>query len=100
MIFDPPPRQWVCTRCDQNEITPHNIPNRYHECRGMAGLNVPMVPRGSDCTTVAHEHEDYVGTRDVQYDGDGRPIMTVTVDRADGSNDTVVYAPTAHANGG
>ena len=95
MIFDPPPRRWVCPRCDQNEITPFNVPNRYHLCKGMAGLNVPMVPPGSDVDLVAHEREDYIGTEDVQTDGNGRPVMSVSVRRPDGSNDAVVYPATA-----
>jgi len=39
--------------------------------------------------------EDYVAHEIVQYDGWGRPIMSVITERPDGSNDIAVLAPTA-----
>jgi len=53
-----------------------------------------MVPAGSGASVRAVEREDYVGQEIVQYDGNGRPIMSVITDRADGSNDVTVLAPT------
>jgi len=41
------------------------------------------------------EREDYVGDQVVQYDDNGRPIMSVITERPDGSYDTAVMAPTA-----
>lgn len=76
--------------------TPGNIPNRFHACTGLAGLTTPMIPAGSGAQVVVVEREDYVRGEDVLYDGNGRPIMSVTVNRPDGSNDAVVYVPTAH----
>jgi hypothetical protein len=55
-----------------------------------------MVLDGVRCEVRAVLREDYVGGEDVRYDGEGRPVMAVTVTRDDG-RDCVVYAPTAHA---
>lgn len=68
-----------------------------HPCRGLKGLMAPMVPAGVNAKIVAHEREDYEGADHgwVRLDGDGRPVMSVTVTRDDGE-DCVVYAPTAH----
>jgi hypothetical protein len=40
------------------------------------------------------EREDYVGREQVQTDANGRPVMSITTERPDGSNDAVVLAPT------
>lgn len=72
-----------------------------HGCSGMRGLLAPMVrvpaerielPRGS-VRTVAVERGDYVAGAGVQTDGEGRPVMAVRTDRADGSFDTTILAP-------
>ena len=98
--FEPPPREWECAHCPVVERTSASVPNRYHRCAGLAGLEAPLVPMHSGAWLVVVEREDYVGREDVLYDGNGRPIMSVTVNRPDGSNDAVVYVPTAHEYGG
>jgi len=52
-----------------------------------------MVPEGTRANVTKVEREDYVGSETVTYDSDGRPIMAVNVEREDGSNDRVVFAP-------
>lgn len=99
VLLEPPPRDWECPRCDVTDRTAHNVPNRFHICRGLAGLQAPLVPKGSGARLVAVEREDYIGGEMVQTDGHGRPIMSVRVERPDGSNDAVVYAPTARGVG-
>jgi len=74
------------------EFAPHS---RFHRCPGLAGLSAPMVPAGTRAKVEAVEREDYIGAEDVQYDGNGRPIMAVVTTRDEG-NDVAVYAPTAH----
>ena len=46
----------------------------------------------------AKVREDYVGTDDVTYDDDGKPIMAVETVRDEG-NDVAVFAPCARAGG-
>jgi hypothetical protein len=70
-------------------------PNRFHPCPGLAGVLAPMVPAGSDWSVTAHEREDYIGSQDVQLDGNGRPVMNVETVRDDGT-DILVFAPTVH----
>jgi hypothetical protein len=53
-----------------------------------------MVPVGSGARVTYHEREDYVGREAVQTDQNGRPVMSIRTVRPDGSNDTVVLAPT------
>ena len=44
------------------------------------------------------ERADYIGReRGVRHDNRGRAVMAVRTERADGSNDTAVFAPTAYA---
>jgi hypothetical protein len=95
-----PPTRWVCPNCPVEEVTPGNLPNRFHLCRGLAGITAPMVPAGSQSRVRAVEREDYVGQEIVQYDGNGRPVGAVITERPDGSNDVAVLAPTANLTAG
>lgn len=99
VFFNPPPRQWVCPNCLEGDTTPWDTPNRFHNCRALAGITAPMVPAGSGSRVRVVEREDYVGNSDVQYDGNGRPIMSIITDRPDGSNDCIALADTAHLRG-
>lgn len=94
-ILRPPVQLWECPNCDVTDRTTGQT-NRFHNCPGLAGLLAPMVPAGSRARVVANEREDYIGREDVQYDADGRPIMSVTTHRPDGSSDVVAFAPTAY----
>lgn len=85
---------WHCPKCDAAARTVDaKLP--HHPCPGMAGLMVPLVRVGSRTRLVRHEREDYVGKEDVRLDDNGRPVMAVSVEHADGSEDRTVYAPTA-----
>ncbi|MFN8631214.1 MAG: hypothetical protein U0838_13125 [Chloroflexota bacterium] len=60
-----------------------------------------MVPDGVSAKVELHEREDYVGREQVFRDPElGRPVMSITTTRADGSMDAVVFAPTATATVG
>lgn len=67
-----------------------------HQCRGMAGLVVPMVREGTRAEARPVERGDYIGNEVVQTDADGRPVMAVQTIRDDGE-DATVYAPVATA---
>jgi len=70
-------------------------------------LTAPFVevPAGRDgLGRYAARHElvergDYVGDETGVAFLDGRPVMAVRTDRADGSNDATVFAPTANVKG-
>lgn len=81
-------QHWSCPNCTVTEVT-QGQPNRFHECAGLNGLTAPLVIDGTDCKVEAREREDYIGNENV-----GR-FMSVVTTRADGSNDTAVFAPTA-----
>jgi hypothetical protein len=98
VLLQPGPRFWSCPNCDAADVTPWDTTNRFHACRGLRGLTAPLVPAGLRCEVRAVEREDYVGSEDIQYDGDGRPVMAVLTIRDDGQ-DCAVLAPTAHASG-
>lgn len=87
-------QRWGCPNCTLTAVT-HGADNRFHDCPGLAGLYAPMVLDGVRCSVRAVLREDYVGREDVRYDGLGQPVMSVLVERDDGT-DRVVYAPTAH----
>lgn len=90
-------QRWVCPNCPASARTVGQ-PNRFHDCQSLGGLTTPMVLDGVDCKVVAVEREDYIGREDVRL-VNGRPVAAVNIVRADGSNDCVVYAPTAKAIG-
>lgn len=94
-LLAPPEHRWECPNCDLTDVTHEAQPHtRFHICPGLRGLNAPMVPAGTRCKVEALEREDYINGDDVQYDGEGRPVMSVQTTRDDGT-DLAVYAPTA-----
>lgn len=97
-ILAVPEQRWECPNCPVTDVTKGQT-NRFHRCSGLAGLAVSLVPAGSRCRIEAVEREDYVHGEDVRYDANNRPVSAVVTTRADGSNDVVVYAPTAHLKG-
>lgn len=90
--------RWECPNCESKKVTHEARPHTpFHPCRGLIGLMTPFVPAGTKCKVVANEREDYVGGELVQVDGNGRPVMNVTVTRETGQ-DCAVYAPCATAS--
>lgn len=91
-----PTQRWECPNCPQVDVTHEAQPHtRYHACPGLKGLSAPYVPAGTRCKVEAVEREDYIGTEEVVYNDDGRPIMRVETTREDG-NDIAVFAPCAY----
>jgi len=72
-----------------------------HPCRALSGFLAPFARvDGSDLQGVTHrvvERQDYIAGEHVRLDGEGRPVMAIHTERADGY-DTHVYAPTAVAS--
>lgn len=102
MILLDPSRRWQCPSCDRQLKTEQPVSTiPLHPCKENKGLLVPFVEvhgvelRKHSSRHVVLEREDFVGSELVQTDGEGRPVMAVVTERADGSNDTQVYAPTA-----
>ena len=84
--------RWVCPNCPATDVTHEVKPHtRFHICPGLSGLTAPMVEAGVKVRVTAREREDYIGNEKV-----GR-VMSVVTERADGSNDVAVFAPTATA---
>lgn len=95
-----PERRWECPNCDFTDVTREHAPHsRFHNCAGLAGLSAPMVPAGTRAKVEAFDREDYIGGELVQFDGEGRPVMSVVVTRDEGT-DVAVYAPTARGSFG
>jgi hypothetical protein len=90
-----PEQRWVCPNCSETLVTRDARPHTpFHPCPGLRGLTAPLVSEGIACKVEAIERQDYVGTEDVQRDGEGRPVMSVVTTRDDGQ-DCAVLAPTA-----
>jgi len=92
-----PEHRWACPNCTATDVTHEPRPHtRMHNCRGLKGLSVPMVPAGTRCKVEALERQDYLGADAgrVRLDGEGRPIMAAVTTRDDGE-DRAVYAPAA-----
>ena len=92
---------WYCPNCGKTDQTRNAGPHiRYHPCPRLRMLSAPMVRAGTSAKVTLREREDYVGNELVQLDPEmGRPVMSITTERADGSSDVVVFAPTATAKG-
>ncbi len=90
-----PEQHWVCPNCTVTAVsTKPGTP--YHPCRGLVGLNAPMVAAGTAAKVEAVERGDWVGQEVVQADGEGRPVMAIVTTRDDGQ-DCTVLAPVATA---
>lgn len=96
VVLQLPPTRWVCPQCPTIDVTPGNVPNRYHACAGLAGLTAPLVPEGVRAEHRVRQREDYVGGEVVTRDSDGRPVMAVQTIRDEGE-DCTVFAPLATA---
>lgn len=89
-------RLWSCPSCDSHARTVDRS-TPMHPCRGLAGLLVPLVPKGTKAKHERVERGDYVGSEAVSLDGDGRPVMSVVTTRDDGQ-DCTVFAPAAEGD--
>lgn len=88
-------QRWECPSCDFTDVT-HIAGHlsHLHPCRGQALLMVPMVPAGTRSVHVVAEFEDYIGTKLIRCDANGRPVTHVNVVRDEGM-DAVAYPITA-----
>jgi hypothetical protein len=97
VLLAPPERRWECSSCPFTDVTrQHGAHTRMHPCAGLGGLTTPMVPAGTSSKVEVREREDYIAGDLVQLHN-GRPVMSVTVTRDEGT-DAVVFAPTATAH--
>lgn len=95
VLLTAPERRWECPSCPATDVTREARPHtRMHNCTGLAGLSVPMVPAGTRAEHRRVEREDYIGGEHVRLDGMGRPVMSVVTVRDEGQ-DCTVYAPAA-----
>lgn len=101
-----PTRWWECPSCRRQHVThdPRAI-TPMHDCPSLKGLMAPYVQVRNNhglvgVRHVAVEREDYVnGDRGLRTDGEGRVVMAVRTERADGSNDSHVFPGAATAAG-
>lgn len=92
-----PEHHWACLSCDQTDVTREARPHsRMHSCPALGGMSVPFVPAGTRGEHRVNEREDYIGSELVQFDDQGRPVMSIQTIREEGE-DTTVYAPTARS---
>lgn len=92
-------RRWECPSCGQRHETTETKPHvPMHECSAQRGMTVPFVSvdnygdLGRQVRHVVVEREDQIsGEKGLHFDGEGRPIMAVRTERADGSNDIHVF---------
>lgn len=101
-----PEKHWECASCGVQHVTiDYRVTTPLHPCSKLNGMEVPFteVPPGQEklrrfsARHVLKEREDYIGQEQVQMHN-GRPIMALSTERPDGSNDLRVYAPTSFAS--
>ena len=96
-LLEPPVTRWHCPACHREDCTkiagPHT---QYHQCAALKGAWVPFVEEGTKAGLVVNGRDDYLGTDIPTVDGEGRPVMSVNVERDDG-NDCFIFAPCATA---
>jgi len=103
-VLKPPTLFWECATCHTQETSGPRVTPPMHPCPTLGGFSVPLTPvannHGLQAGTVRHVlvvREDAVRQeRGLRFHG-GAPIMAVRTERADGSNDCAVFAPTAAA---
>lgn len=102
--LQPPKQRWECPSCGEQRATRDARPHTpMHHCPTLAGLAVPFVAAGRNglargaARHVVEERQDYEAGEHGLARIDGRPVMAVRTERADGSNDATVYAPCATA---
>jgi hypothetical protein len=90
-------QDWNCPNCLVSERTTPLPPNasRYHRCAGLHMLTAPLIRAGTDCKVTAVERGDYLRGSEQRRGENGKPYMAVVTERADGSNDAVVFAEPA-----
>jgi hypothetical protein len=94
-----PAHSWHCPECGATDTTYEARPHsRMHSCPKFGGATLPMASGTSGARLVLNEREDYLGQEDVGLIN-GRPIMSITTEYADGHSDLAVLAPTANATG-
>lgn len=90
-----PTHHWECPNCNVTQVTHSNKPHTpFHVCRGLRGLNAPLVLEGTRCKVEAEERGDWVGRDVVQTDAEGQPVMAIVTTREHGQ-DRAVLAPCA-----
>lgn len=96
-ILNPKPTRWWCPSCGlKKTITHHRVETPMHQCDA-TGLDHPLTvwtPTESPRQRLV-VREDYVGDEQGIRYVDGKPIMGISTDHADGSNDLAVFAPAA-----
>lgn len=98
-----PTRWWECPSCHRQETTAVALPHApFHVCTAQGGAWVPSVEVHSNAGLalgavrhVVNERADYVGQELGLRYADGRPVMSITTERADGSTDCAVFPGTA-----
>lgn len=89
--------EYSCSRCTVRALVADAASGSpMHQCAGVAGMTVPLVPAGARSDVRMFAREDYVGTEDVQRDAEGHVWAAVRV-TTDDAEHVAVYAPTAHA---
>jgi hypothetical protein len=91
-------KHWHCPSCHL-EHQSQGRETAMHHCPKLNGLLVPLVLDGADATHRVLLREDYQGTDLCSArDEDGRIVMSVSTEYADGSNALTVYMPCATAD--
>lgn len=91
-------RRWYCPNCNVTDTTRRaDAHTQMHTCAGLHGMTAPLFDVGARVKVAAVVRDDYVGTEDVAYDDNKRPVMAVETTRDEG-NDLLVFAPAAGAS--
>lgn len=98
-----PEHRWQCPSCGAQKVTHDARPHTpFHPCPKIAGFATPYAQvHGKELAGVVHrvvEREDYVNGDKVRTDDNGRAVMAIHTERADGY-DTHVFAAPATAAG-
>lgn len=99
MLLDPT-RRWECPSCSKQLETTQPVERiPLHPCPAQHGLMVPFAPVTGDELDRSQVRHVPVERGDYLNGENAGPVMAIHTERADGSHDTHVYAPTAQAQG-
>lgn len=86
---------WECPSCDLTGRSTSATPdNRHHQCPGLGGLLVPVLPAGVRAEHRVNVREEYLGNARTPM-VDGAPVMSVQTRYGDGQEACTIYVPPA-----
>jgi hypothetical protein len=89
VLLDLPAHYWHCPACRFRDVTHRSdVHTQFHECKALTFAYIPMIE-------VSGPDVESTGRQVIVLREDDGSWASIRTERADGSNDVTVFAPTA-----